>query len=52
MISYGVSVRGPLPPGLALKLAQAHALAIQKRPTRAANARVGEGAPDAARAPH
>jgi hypothetical protein len=53
VISYLVSIRGPVPPDLGRKLSQAHALAIQKKPTSAANAPVGQGSiPDATGQPH
>ena len=40
-MKYTITVRGPVPPDLTRKLAEAHALAIQKKPTSAVIAPVG-----------
>jgi len=53
MTTYEVSIRGPVPPDMAKRIAEAHALAIQKKPTNALNAPVGKrGKPDATGQPH
>lgn len=42
MRSYSVSVHGPIPSNLAQRIAEAHALAIQKKPTNSVKAPAGK----------
>lgn len=42
MSDYTVTVRGTVPPDLAQRIAEAHAVAIQKEPTNTVNAPAGK----------
>ena len=42
MSDYVITVRGAIPPDLAQRIAEAHALAIQKEPTNAVNVPAGK----------
>ena len=41
-MTYSVTVRGAVPPDLAQRIAEAHALAIQKKPANAVNVPAGK----------